>query len=347
MFTFCKTKIHQEERERKRKPIIAESTKSKSGQISTACARRPQPPASPPQQSAPVHVPPAEVDQPGEVVRVGAGDDEHMEQLVAVPREVEPPGHPPLGHPGGIHRHAGQVGRAHGHLVPRREHGLRAVPEHEHLVHDGHQARHAHAREQPRARPPQLGPLEDREQGDGHGGGAGGGDEAEVERLEEGVAQEGVVDERVEGGDDEPRDAGVVQAEEHVAGVLRVARQQVARAAHQQAEHGAAQVRVERPPRDAVPRCRQRGGGLGFDGHVAQRLNCCRHGRSVGAVVARHQHHRVAGDVGQAARGRRQVRVRRLVLHWHHRGGAHGEREEDEEADQMPEGNCQENVSSS
>ena len=41
----------------------------------------------------------------------------------------------------------------------------------------------------------------------------------------------------------------VVEAEQHVAGVLRVARQQVAPAAHQQAEHGATQARVERPPR--------------------------------------------------------------------------------------------------
>ncbi|BAS82809.1 Os03g0200100, partial [Oryza sativa Japonica Group] len=70
------------------------------------------------------------------VVRVGAGDDEHVEQLVAVAGEVELPRHPPLRHPGGVHHHAGEVERPHDHLVARGEHRLRARPEHEHLVHD-------------------------------------------------------------------------------------------------------------------------------------------------------------------------------------------------------------------
>jgi hypothetical protein len=72
----------------------------------------------------------------------------------------------------------------------------------------------------------------------------------------------------------------------------------VAPAAHQQAEHGAAQVRVERPPRDAVPR-RRRQRELGFDGHVAAQQRLHYHDdRSVGVVAPKHHH--VAGDVGQA-----------------------------------------------
>ena len=120
------------------------------------------------------------------------------------------------------------------------------------LVRDGHHPGRAHAREERGAERAELRRLERRHQGRRGGGGAQRRDGAHVQAPQRRGAEEGVVGQRVEGGDDQGRDAGVVQAERHVRRALRVAQDQVARAARQQAHHRAAEVREQRPPRDGV-----------------------------------------------------------------------------------------------
>jgi hypothetical protein len=186
-------------------------------------------------------------------VRVRAGDDEEVEQLVAVPDEVEPAGRPPLGHARRVHGDAEPVERAHERLVRRRGHGAGGRPAVQHeLVRDGHHPGRAHAREECGAERAELRRLERRHQRHRRGGGAQRRDGAHVQAPQGGGAEEGVVGQRVEGGDDQGRDAGVVQAERHVRRALRVAQDQVARAARQQAQHRAAEVREQRPPRDGL-----------------------------------------------------------------------------------------------
>lgn len=179
-------------------------------------------------------VPPLEVLEGTEVVGIGAGDDEEVEQLVAVPDEVEPPGEPPLGHTRGVHGNAERVERAHGGLAPRRRRRLphRAAVERQ-LVRDGDDARRGQPGEERGTERAQPGGLECRHQRCRHGGGAGAGDGGRVGVAEPGVAEEGVVDDGEEGGDDERGDAGVVEAEGDVVGALRVAQEEVARRARQ------------------------------------------------------------------------------------------------------------------
>jgi len=177
-------------------------------------------------------------------VRVGAGDDEEVEQLVAVSDEVEPARRPPLRDARGVHGDAERVERAHERLVARRRHGARrGAAVEEQLVRDGDDARRAHAGEERGAERAQLGRLERRHQRRRHGGGPQRRDGAHVQPLQRRRAEEGVVGQRVEGGDDQRGDAGVVQPQRHVRRALRVAQDQVARAARQQAHHRAAQVR--------------------------------------------------------------------------------------------------------
>lgn len=165
-------------------------------------------------------------------MRVGAGDNEEMEQLMTMPNEIKPPRKPPLGHPGGIHNGAEPVERAHERLIPRRHHGLLPPPPIEHeLVRDGDEPGRAHGGEERGAERAERRRLERRRQRRGGGGDAEQGDGDDVERAERRVAEEGVVDDRVEGGDDERRDAGVVEAERQVRRPLRVAQEEVADAA--------------------------------------------------------------------------------------------------------------------
>uniref|UniRef100_A0A0A9GQD2 Uncharacterized protein n=1 Tax=Arundo donax TaxID=35708 RepID=A0A0A9GQD2_ARUDO len=197
-----------------------------------------------------VDVPPLEVLEPGEVVRVRAGDDEEVEQLVAVADEVEPPRRPPLGDAGRVHGDAEPVERAHEHLVERGRHSAGRGPAvEEQLVRDGNHARRAQAREERAAERAQLGRLERRHQRRRRRRGAERVDGAHVEPLQRRVAEEGVLGERVKGGGDQRDDAGVIEPERHVRRALRVAQDQVAHAARQQAQHRAGEVREQRPPR--------------------------------------------------------------------------------------------------
>ena len=62
-----------------------------------------------------------------------------------------------------------------------------------------------------------MGLLESREEGEEYRGDAECSDEPQVELAEDGVAHEGVVDYRVEGGGDQGGNAGVVEPKEDVA----------------------------------------------------------------------------------------------------------------------------------
>uniref|UniRef100_A0A0A9CJ99 Uncharacterized protein n=1 Tax=Arundo donax TaxID=35708 RepID=A0A0A9CJ99_ARUDO len=194
----------------------------------------------------------------GAIVRERAGDDERVEDLVAVSGQVERPRPPPLRHPRQVERRAGQIRCRHGALVRQRHVPAGLVPVHGGGVHRRHHPRHAHADEQQRA----VGAVPRRAQARRHkrvhGGHAGGGDRRQVHHLPVRLALEDVVDGREEGDHYHHRDARVVEPDQEQVQPVRVARQQVARAAAQQAEHGAAQEHEERPPcrlrhhRDAV-----------------------------------------------------------------------------------------------
>ena len=66
------------------------------------------------------------------------------------------------------------------------------------------------------------------------------------------MAHEGVLDQGVEGGDDEDRDASVVYLEHNVGIQLRVTGEEVACAAGKQAEHCSTHESEERPAQRAM-----------------------------------------------------------------------------------------------
>lgn len=162
-----------------------------------------------------------------------------MEKLMAVSGDVKLPRQPPLRRPRAVKHHSNPVTEPHRRLIGCARHRLLPVPESRHLVHDWNQSRSAHTGKEDRPRRSELRRLERRRERGGDGGDAEQSDGAEVEVAVEGEAGEGVVDERVEGGDDEDGDAGVVEAEGEVAGEGRVAGEKVASAAAEEAEHGA------------------------------------------------------------------------------------------------------------
>lgn len=191
-------------------------------------------------------------------MRERAGDDERVEDLVAVAAQVEHAGAPPLRDAGEVERGAGEVGRRHGALVRQRHVPAGLVPVDGDGVGGGDDAGEAHGDEQQRA----VGAVPRRAQPGRHervhGGHPGGGDRRQVHHLPPRLALEDVVDGREEGDDDHDGDAGVVEADEEQVEAVRVARQEVARRAAQQAEHGAREEHEERPPRRRRRRRRHR-----------------------------------------------------------------------------------------
>jgi hypothetical protein len=168
------------------------------------------------------------------------------------------------------------------------------VPVDAQLVRHRHNAPQAQGAEHAGAEGAVVGGLEVVGEGDRDDGRPRHGRGDEVEVAPEGLAQEGVVDGRVEGRDDEDRDAGVVKAPHHLADVALAAAQQVADARGEQAHARAGEVDVHRPARHgplhdgrqlllqlrvegrahavvAVGEAVLQVGGLGFGGRAGQR----------------------------------------------------------------------------
>ena len=170
-----------------------------------------------------------------------AEDDKDVEDLVAVPRDVKPPGAPLLGHPLHVERCAHGVEQGHGELVGERDDNVVRPPVERDGVRGGDDTWEAHGEEEPGA--------EGAEARCGEGGGeergddeeAEGGDGGEVEEAGEGAAGEGVEDGGEEGGDDHEGDAGVVEAPEEEVEAPRVRGQKVGHRATHQARHWARQ----------------------------------------------------------------------------------------------------------
>uniref|UniRef100_J3MG75 Uncharacterized protein n=1 Tax=Oryza brachyantha TaxID=4533 RepID=J3MG75_ORYBR len=188
-------------------------------------------------------------DHGGGVVGERAGDDEGVEDLVAVAAEVELAGAPPLRHAGEVERRAGEVGQRHGALVRQRHVPARLVPVDGDGVDGRDDAGEAHADEQQRAVGAVPGGAQPGRHERVHGAHAGRGDRRQVHHLPPRLALEDVVDRREEGHHDHDGDAGVVEADQEQVEAVGVARQEVARRAAQQAEHGAGEEHEERPPR--------------------------------------------------------------------------------------------------
>lgn len=194
-------------------------------------------------------VPPVEEHGNGGVVKQRPRDDEEVEDLVAVPGEVERPGLPPLGHAAGVHPRAGAVRRSHERLQGQHDAARGVPPVLRRGVHGRHHAGEAHGEEEQRAGLAVLGRVQDGAE-EGAGGEEGQeGDGGEVEEPGEGLAQEGVVYGREEGGDDHEGDARVVQAPEEVVEAAGVAGQQVGDAAAAQAHQRARHEHRPRPSR--------------------------------------------------------------------------------------------------
>ncbi|KAH0463959.1 hypothetical protein IEQ34_006745 [Dendrobium chrysotoxum] len=94
---------------------------------------------------------------------------------------------------------------------------------------------------------PELRGIEHRHERYDDGNETEGCEQGEVEVADKRTAGEGVVYDWVVGRDDEARDSGKVESEHDVTCSRAVAGEEVACAAHQQAEHGAGEVEVERP----------------------------------------------------------------------------------------------------
>lgn len=165
------------------------------------------------------------------VVRQRAGDDEHVEYLVAVAGEVEPPRLPPFRHPRHVEGGARQVSRRHGRLVGQRHVAPRFAPVDDGRVQGGYDPEEAHPGEERGAVSAEFpgGELGGEEGEDGDE--AHGGDGNEVGELPVSFTLEDVVDRGKEGSDDHDGDSGVVNAEEEEVEAARVATEQVARAA--------------------------------------------------------------------------------------------------------------------
>lgn len=125
-----------------------------------------------------------------------------MEYLVAVADDVEHPRAPPLRYPADIDACPNTIGQAH-HQLQTQGHMARAVlPVDPQCVECRNHPGEAHGKEEGGANRAEAGGREGRgEEGDDCKE-ADGGDGGEVDEAGEGVAEEGVVDGRDEGGDD-------------------------------------------------------------------------------------------------------------------------------------------------
>lgn len=183
-------------------------------------------------------VPPLQEHQRGTIVCQGAHDHKHVEYLVAVPGEVEPPGLPPLRDSNHVEQRPDQVRQCHGWLVRQRDRPLWVAPVHHTGVHGRHDPEEPHRGEEHRPERPELPGGEGRGEQGGDGEHPHGRDAAEVDELPVGVALEDVVDGREEGGDDHDGDPHVVHPEQEEVEVVGVAREQVAGGAREETEHG-------------------------------------------------------------------------------------------------------------
>lgn len=191
-------------------------------------------------------------------MRDGADEHEHMEDLVAMPDDIEHAGTPLLRDTADIEPGPDGVRQPHGHLEPEREVARGVAPVDPESVQRRDDTGQAHCEEQRGTQPAVPRRGAGRREQHGHDERAQGGDGGEVGDARGAVAEEGVVDGRDEGGDDHDGDARVVQLPEDDRGAARVAGQQVRRAARGQARHGAHQEHHPRPPRHAqLRRCRR------------------------------------------------------------------------------------------
>lgn len=128
------------------------------------------------------------------VVRQRAGDDEHVEYLVAVAGEVEPPWLPPFRHPRHVEGGARQVSRRHGRLVGQRHVAPRFAPVDDGRVQGGYDPEEAHPGEERGAVGAEFPGGEMRGEEGEDGDEAHGGDGNEVDELPVSFALEDVVD---------------------------------------------------------------------------------------------------------------------------------------------------------
>ncbi|KAG6428465.1 hypothetical protein SASPL_112717 [Salvia splendens] len=171
----------------------------------------------------------------------------HMEDLVALPRQIEPPGPPPLGHPAQVKHGPDQIREGHDALVREYDIAVRVSPV-DHSGMDGRDdAKQGHGDEEEDAEGAAFARGEGRvEEGD-DGAGTKDGDPGEVDDLPVRGALEDVVHGGEVGGDDHDGDAHIVEVEELRVEAARVAAEEVAEAAAEEAEHGATQEHIERP----------------------------------------------------------------------------------------------------
>lgn len=162
----------------------------------------------------------------------------HMEDLVAVAGQVEPPRPPPLRDPANVEDGPHQIRQRHGRLVGQDEVTVGVVPVEDEGMDGRNQAEEAHGDEEQGAERPVLAGGEGRGEEGGDGAEAHEGDAGEVDEVPVWGALEDVVDGGEEGGDDHDGDAHVVQVEEAAVEGVGVAGEEVADAAGQEAEHG-------------------------------------------------------------------------------------------------------------
>jgi len=208
-------------------------------------------------------LPPVDEDGRGGVVRERADEHEHVEDLVAVADAVELARPPPLRHPADVEPGARRVDEPHDELERQGEVALAVAPVERQRVQRRHRPRQRHAHDQAGAEVAEARRRPRRRQHEPHHEQAQRGDQGQVEELRAGVAEEGVVDRREEGGDDHDGDPRVVELPEEAVEAPRVARQQVRRRAHRQARHRPRQEHRPRPPRhrlaEAAAPARQHG----------------------------------------------------------------------------------------
>lgn len=210
------------------------------------------------------------------VVYERRGDDQHVEDLVAVAPQVELARVEPLGHPPRVQERARDVQHGHEDQGADRSRGRGAedalLAE---VVAGGHDAREAKRDEHPRPQGPVLRLAELVPQRHDDGAEAQDGGDGEVDDLGEEGAVEAVVEPRDERAHDEEGDAAVVELAKELAHDFRVAGDGVEGEGHAEAEDGAGEEGGEDElllDVDLDARAGEEVGGDGDEGEAADQV---------------------------------------------------------------------------
>lgn len=135
---------------------------------------------------------------------------------MAVPCNVEFPRHPSFRNPCGINHSSKAVESSHQQLISSCVENLRLAPEPDKLVQDWCYPTEAHAKEERCTKDSELWGFKDRQERNQNCGNSQEGYKSQVEVAEEGVAHEGVVDRRVEGGRYKGSNSSIIKPEHDV-----------------------------------------------------------------------------------------------------------------------------------